>query len=325
MIEGNQSIGERFANIDSSSIGRHAPIVGLIGMYALFGIYTENFLTVSNQINVLNQSAIIGVLAIGMSFAIFCGEIDLSVAEIMQFVGLLIAALATGMLMWPQLPPLVAIIIGLLVGVGLGGVSGYITSRFDVPSFMTTLAMLFLASGFGLITTNSRPVLSLPGELVFFGGESILSVPVLVIVFIACIVLGQLILSYTRFGQHVYAVGGNREAAARMGVNVMRIRMGVIMISGGFAALAGLLMLGRIGSATPTMGVGYLLPPIAAVVLGGADLFGGEGHMYGTLIGVLILAVLSNGLNLMGVSTEAQLVAQGIILMLAVIANVMFR
>ncbi|WP_281259253.1 ABC transporter permease [Salinigranum rubrum] len=134
-----------------------------------------------------------------------------------------------------------------------------------------------------------------------------------------------MILSYTKFGLYVYAIGGDRQAAERMGIDVAKVRLGTLVISGVFAGVAGLVTLGRLGSAVPTMGAGLLLPPIAAVILGGADLFGGSGNMIGTLVGVLILGVLQNGLNLLGVDPAGQLVAQGVVLMLAVLANVAGR
>lgn len=323
--------------IDIQTIGQYGPVVGLVGLYVAFGALNSRFLTLNNQVNVLRQVSIIGILAVGATFPILCAEIDLSIAEMMEFTGLFVAALATGsVIVSSSYPVPVAIAGGLVVGVLLGGVSGVVTSRFGVPSFMSTLAMLFLAQGFGLITSDSRPITGLPESLQLFGGATLYShyiaqldatfqLPAIVVIFLLLLGVSQFVLSRTRFGLYVYAVGDSRDAAARMGIDVARIQLGVLAISAAFTAIAGVVMLGRIGIGSPTMGQGLLLPPIAAVILGGANLFGGSGNMVGTLIGVLILGVLSNGLNLMGVDPAGQSVAQGIVLMLAVLANVLTR
>lgn len=316
--------------INLGRIAKYGPIAGLLLLYVFFTIQSEFFLTVDNQINVLKQVSIIGILAIGLTFAILAAEIDLSIAQLMEFTGILIAVLAVGKAIprgpeFPQLAIPLAILVGYAVGIGLGGVAGYITSRFDVPSFMTTLAILFLADGLGLLTSGNRPVTEVPEGLINIAGGTIAGFPNLVLMFLGLLIIAQFFLSYTRFGVYIYATGGDREAAELTGVNVGRVRLGVLMIAAAFSVTAGIAMIGRLASATPVMGTGLLLPPIAAVILGGADLFGGRGHMLGTLIGVMILGVLANGLNLMGVNAPGQLVAQGIVLMIAVLANVIGR
>ena len=308
-------------------IGRYGPIIGLVGLYVVFTLLNDRFLTVGNQLNVLRQLSIIGIMAIGVTFPILCAEIDLSIAQVMEVTGLTIATLAVGARLFEgfAIPVPLAILVGLLFGAAFGGVSGYVTARFGAPSFMTTLAMLFLADGLGLIVSGNRPIIGLPASLTSFGGSQIFGLPSIVIVFFSLLVVSQLILSYTKFGLYIYAIGGDRQSAERMGINVRRVRLGTLVISGVFAAIAGLVTLGRLGSAVPTMGANLLLPPIAAVILGGANLFGGSGNMIGTLVGVLILGVLQNGLNLVGVGPSGQLVAQGIVLLVAVLANVVGR
>lgn len=323
--------------IDIRWLGRYGPIIGLVGLYVTFGMLNSRFLSIGNQLNVLRQVSIIGILAIGVTFPIICAEIDLSLAQVMEFTGLLVAALATGsVIVATPYPVWLAILIGVLVGAFLGAVSGYVTARFGVPSFISTLAMLFLAEGFGLMVSGSRPITGLPDRLEWFGGTTLYShrieelnatfeVPSIVLVFLGLLLISEFVLSRTRFGLYIYAIGGNREAAERMGINVAVVQVGVLVISAVFAVVAGIVLLGRIGIGSPTMGTGLLLPPIAAVILGGANLFGGSGNMVGTLVGVLILGVLSNGLNLMGVDPAGQSVAQGIVLMVAVLANVVAR
>jgi ribose/xylose/arabinose/galactoside ABC-type transport system permease subunit len=308
-------------------VGRFGPIIGLVGLFIGFSVLSENFLTIQNQINILKQSSIIGILAIGVTFAILCAEIDLSIAAVMEFVGLTIATLAVGARLFTGLgmPVPLAILVGLLLGPFFGAVAGYVTARFDVPSFMTTLAILFLADGLGLIVSGGRPLRGIPESILMFGGATVAGFPVIILVFFGLLIMSQFILSYTRLGLYIYSIGGDRNATELIGINVRQVRLAVLTISGFFAGIAGLVMLGRIGSAAPQMGQNLLLPPIAAVILGGADLFGGYGNMGGTLVGVLILGILSNGLNLMGVDPSGQLVAQGFVLMLALLANVIGR
>lgn len=319
--------GDFRSRLTLDSISQYGPIIGLVGLYAVFTLLNDRFLTVQNQVNVLQQVSIIGIMAIGVTFPILCAEIDLSIAQVMEVAGVTIATLAVGARLFEgsAVPVPLAILAGLLLGAAFGAVSGYVTARFGVPSFMTTLAMLFLADGLGLIVSGNRPIIGLPASLTAIGGSRILGFPSIVLVFLSLLVVSQVILSYTKFGLYIYAIGGDRQSAERMGINVMAVRLGTLVISGVFAAVAGLVTLGRLGSAIPTMGSGLLLPPIAAVILGGADLFGGSGNMVGTLIGVLILGVLQNGLNLLGVGPSGQLVAQGVVLMLAVLANVVGR
>jgi ribose/xylose/arabinose/galactoside ABC-type transport system permease subunit len=308
--------------ISVDTLGRYGPILGLIGLYSFFAVNTANFLSYPNQLNLLRQVSIIGILAVGSTFVILCAEIDLSIAEMMEFTGLLIASLATGGLLSSAVPVPLAVITGFGAAVVLGGISGFVTSRFGVPSFMTTLAMLFLADGFGQIVSSNRPIIGLPDALLWLGSGNTLGFPNIVITFLLLLAVSQFVLSYTRFGLYLYAVGGDADAAELMGIDVRFVRMGVLVLSAVFTVVAGIVMMGRIGSATPNMGSNLLLPPIAAVILGGTDLFGGRGNMIGTLVGVLILGSLSNGLNLMGIDPSGQLVAQGIVLMVAVLANV---
>lgn len=323
----NSVVASTRTRLSVGSLSRYGPLIGLVGLYVVFTLTNDRFLTVGNQVNVLQQVSIIGIMAIGVTFPILCAEIDLSIAQVMEVAGLTIATLAVGARLFEgsPVPVPLAILLGLCLAGLFGATSGYVTARFGVPSFMTTLAVLFLADGLGLIVSGNRPIMGLPQSLTAIGGSRIFGFPSIVVVFFSLLVVSQLILSYTKFGLYVYAIGGDRQAAERMGIDVAKVRLGTLVISGVFAGVAGLVTLGRLGSAVPTMGSGLLLPPIAAVILGGADLFGGSGNMIGTLVGVLILGVLQNGLNLLGVDPSGQLVAQGIVLMLAVLANVAGR
>ncbi len=312
-------------DVSINSVSRYGPIVGLVGLYVYFTLATDRFLTVGNQLNLLEQVSIIGILATGMTFVIICAEIDLSIAQMLEFIGLLIAGLATGTVLGQSLPVPIAVLGGFAAAIALGGISGYITARFDVPSFMTTLAMLFLADGLGQFVSNNRPIGGLPESLVWLGSEATFGIPNIALTFLVLLAISQFVLSYTRYGLYIYAVGDNREAAERMGINITVMRLSVLVLMAVFTVVGAIVTMGRISIATPNMGANFLLPPIAAVILGGADLFGGSGNMIGTLIGVLILGALSNGLNLLGVDPAGQLMAQGIVLMIAVLVNVVGR
>jgi len=308
-----------------SDLGKIGPVMGLVGLYLAFTLMSDRFLTVGNQINVLRQASIIGMLAIASTFPILCAEIDLSIAQMLEFIGFFIVAIATGNLFALTLPVPLAVLVGLSVAATLGAVSGVITSRMNIPSFMTTLAILFLVDGLGLAVSNNQTIANVPPSLAWLGGSEIYGFPTIIIAFLSLLIISQLVLSYTRFGLYIYAVGEDRESARLNGINVSRVRIAVLVISAVFAGFAGILMVGRINFATPAMGQGLLLPPIAAVILGGADLFGGRGNMFGTFVGVMILSILANGLNLMGVDISGQLIAQGIILLLAILVNVIRR
>nr|WP_276277580.1 ABC transporter permease [Halomicroarcula sp. SYNS111] len=249
-------VGAAREQVTLKQISQYGPIIGLVGLYVAFTLLNDRFLTVGNQVNVLQQVSIIGIMAIGVTFPILCAEIDLSIAQVMEVGGLTIATLAVGARLFEgfAIPVPAAILVGLLLGATFGAVSGFVTARFGVPSFMTTLAMLFLADGFGLIVSGNRPIIGLPASLTAIGGSRVLGFPSIVIVFLALLVASQLLLSYTKFGLYIYAIGGDRQAAERMGINVPLVRLGTLIISGLFAGIAGLVTLGRLGSAVPTMG-----------------------------------------------------------------------
>lgn len=319
-----RSISDRIRElgIDGETLGKAGPIVGLVGLFIFFSFTTESFLTYSNQTNLISQIALIGTLAIASTFPILAGEIDLSIAQNLEVISIVIVGLTVGKLASVGLPA--ALVAGFLVAIVIGGISGYITSRFNIPSFMTTLAMLFFLDGIGLRLSGGQPI-SAPEGLRALGNSVVPGIPYTVVLFLILLVVAQYILSWTQYGKYIYAIGGNDEAADLVGINVFRVRMGVLVLSSVFVGFAALIGIGRVGLVGPTFAGSLLLPPIAAVILGGANLFGGSGNMFGTLVGVLILGTLSNGLNLMGVSPSGQLIVQGIVLIIAVLANVMRR
>ena len=300
-----------------------APLLTLIVLFIFFSLTTDVFLTVRNLRNVITQVAPIAVAATGVTFVLLCAEIDLSVASVATFAGMIAAWFWVGDTIdlgsW-------GIIVGVLVAAGLGLVNGFFISYIGIPSFMMTLAMLTIASGLATYINDGKPIFEVP-DIVRSAAKAnnlFLGIPVLGYIALVVLIIGHIILAYTRFGRQVYMTGGNREAAEMSGVDTRRIIMLVMMISGLTAGMAGILFIGRLSQANPAGGQNMLIDTIAAVVLGGTSLFGGEGGMLNTVLGLLIFAVLSNGLNLLpDLNIYFKEALTGIILLCALLLNVL--
>jgi ribose transport system permease protein len=300
-----------------------APLLTLIVLFIFFSFTTDVFLTKRNLQNVITQVAPIAVAATGVTFVLLCAEIDLSIASISTFAGMMAAWFWVGdpidLGSW-------GIIVAVLIGAGLGLANGFFIAYIGIPSFMMTLAMLTIARGLATYVNDGKPIFEVPDILrrVSSAGNLVLGIPVIGIIAAVVIVIGHIILAYTRFGRQVYMTGGNREAAEMSGVNTRQVIMMVMMISGLTAAMAGMLFIGRLSQANPAGGTNVLIDTIAAVVLGGTSLFGGEGGMLNTVLGLLIFAVLSNGLNLLpDLSIYFKEALTGIILLGALLLNVL--
>jgi len=283
------------------------------------------FLTQGNISNVLLQTSINGVLAFGMTFVIITGGIDLSVGSVVALAGIVSASFATTMSVAAApggpYPVFVALIVGVLVGVASGATIGPIVARFNVPPFVATLGMLSAARGLTLIYAGGRPVPALTPQYRWIGTGNVFGVPAPVVIFAAVFLLSWFVLTRTRFGRYVYAVGGNPRAAKNSGINVVRVRFAVYVVSGGLAGIAGMLLAARTGSAVTQAGIGYELDAIAAAVIGGVSLSGGVGRVTGALIGALIMGVMNNGLDLMGVQSYYQQVLKGMLIVGAVMLD----
>ncbi|MEK3917939.1 ABC transporter permease [Paenibacillus sp. FSL H7-0331] len=294
------------------------------GIFIAFGILlivlslsSESFLTVTNLLNILRQSSISGIIAIGMTFVIIRGGIDLSVGSILAFSAIVASSFAHP----DTYPTFVPIALGLLVGLGLGLINGIIISRWKVASFIVTLGMMTAARGLTLVYTDGRPIINLSSEYNFIGGGYIAGIPLPVLVFVGVIALGFFVLHITKFGRHVFASGGNEKAAQLSGVKVGRVEIAVYAISGLAAGLAGILLSSRVMTGSPVLGTGYELDAIAAVVIGGTSLTGGRGRIIGTVVGVLIIGIMNNGLDLLNVSSYYQQIVKGAIIVLAVLLD----
>ncbi|MDB6452979.1 ABC transporter permease [Falsirhodobacter sp. 20TX0035] len=290
------------------------PLIGLIVVSVLMGFASDNFFSVSNIFNVLRQVSIVAILAVGMTFVILTGGIDLSVGAVMALAG----TIAAGLMVNFGMPGWVGLLAGLGVGVVLGVFNGFLVAWGRMPAIIVTLATMGIARGLGLIYSGGYPISGIPSWISWFGVGRIGIVPVPVIAMVIVYALAWVLLQRTAFGRHVYAIGGNELAAKLSGVKTQRVKLAVYAISGVTAAIAALILTGRLMSGQPNAGVGFELDAIAAVVLGGTAIAGGRGLILGTLIGAILLGILNNGLNLMGINPYMQDVIKGLIILLAI-------
>lgn len=287
----------------------------LILIFVFFSItlFDRGFLTVSNLLNIARQTAMISVMAIGMTFVLSAGEIDLSIGSVVALASLVTALALRHYNIW------IAIIAGLGTGAIIGLINGLLTTRVKIPSFLVTLGMMGIVAGLARWITALESVPVTNKLYVFiFGGGDIGPIPSLFIWTIVLMVLGQLILRKAPFGRYVLATGGNKTAAKFSGIKVDNIKLAVLTISGTMAGLAGMLYAGRLHGARYTLGEADLLIVIAAVIIGGTSLFGGKGTVIGAIIGSLIMGMANNGLILMGLTVAQQMIFRGIIIIIAV-------
>jgi ribose transport system permease protein len=303
-----------------------APFVTLIFLVVFFAVASPSFVTVGNFFNILTQISVTGIIAVGLTFVILCAEIDLSVASIANAVGI-IAAFFT--LQDPSvnianlpLPGWSALLIALAAAVGLGLVNAIGITRVGIPSFIMTLAMLQIGAGICALLVRGQIAYAVPPLAVTLGSKSLGPVPWIVIVLAITLAVGHVVLTYTRFGRYVYMVGGNREAAEYSGVNVKLIISAVMVISAVCAGIAGVLGVAYFGSAQQNEFDTYLLDSISAVVVGGTSLFGGQGGIGNTIIGLFVLGVLNNGLDHVNIDSFLKILIRGLILLAALIINV---
>lgn len=326
---------ERAARL-RAALFRSGPLIALLLLMAVLAMLSPHFLNADNLLTVARQTAFVAILAVGQTFVIIRGGIDLSVAATAALSACIVAVLMTEPVLFLGIPlgpmnPVLAVILGLMVGALAGTFNGLIIARFGIPDFIATLGAMTLFRGLALLVTGGLPVPTfrigvgagggLPEFLLWAGSGHILGIPFLLIAVLVIAITGGLILKFTAFGRSIYAVGGNREAARASGINVGRTTILIYAFSGLMAAIGGILLMGRLSSANALMGEGEELRSIASTVIGGTNLFGGEGGVFGTMIGAAILGVLGNGLNLLGVSPFWQRVAQGVVIILVVVLD----
>lgn len=289
------------------------PFVGLVVVTLVMILASDTFLTASNLSNIARQVSINAIIAVGMTCVILTGGIDLSVGPVMALSGTLTAGL-----MVAGLPPGLAIGVGLLVGVAFGIGNGLFVAYLHMPPIIVTLATMGIARGFGLMYTDGYPISGLPEWFALFGRASVFGLQVPILIMLITYLAAYVLLQHTRIGRYIYAIGGNEEAVRLSGVRAARFKLLVYGISGFTAAIAGLVLTSRLMSGQPNAGVSFELDAIAAVVLGGASIAGGRGVIIGTLLGAMLLGVLNNGLNMLGVSPYVQSVIKGGIILLAI-------
>ena len=293
-------------------IRRYGILIGLIGLITGFSVLSDRFFTISNMLIVMRQTSIVAFLAVGMSFVILGAGIDLSVGSVLAFSG----AVGAGVMQNGGI--FFGILAGLALGTALGAFNGIVITKLKIPAFIATLAMMAIARGGTLVYTDGRPITGLPSSFAFLGRGYIGNVPFPIILMLIIFILAYIVLKLTRFGRYVYATGGNINAARASGIKVDSVIISTFAISGFLSGLTGMVLASRLNSAQPTAGVGYELDAIAAVVLGGTNLFGGEGELWGTLVGAFIMGILNNGLNMLNVSSFYQQVVKGIVILIAV-------
>lgn len=295
-------------------------LLGLLVLMLLVSLVSPSFLSIDNLLNILRQTSINGIIAMGMTFVILTAGIDLSVGSVLAFSGAVCASMIAADVSLP-----LALLATLGVGAIFGAANGAIISFFGVQPFIATLVGMTMVRGATLVYCNGRPIstgdFDVAESFYNLGAGYVLGIPNPVIIAFVVFIICWYVLNHTRTGRYVYALGGNEQVARLSGVNVNRIKMAVYMISGVLSALAGIILTARLESAQPTAGLAYELDAIAAVVLGGTSLMGGRGRIFGTIVGALIIGVLNNALNLMDVSSYYQMLAKGAVILLAVVID----
>jgi len=302
-------------------LSRFSVLIILLGLGLVFTLGSEDFLTSNNVLNIALQTSIITIVAIGMTFTILTAGIDLSVGSVMALCG----ALAAGLAVKSGLGTFGGISLALLAGGVIGAVNGLLIVRGGMPPFVATLAMMAVARGLTLVYTNGRPIAGVDEAFIFLGNGKIAGIPVPIIIMVVIAVVAAIVLRYTKFGLYVYATGGNEETTRLAGISPQKIMMAAYIISGFTAALGGILLAARLWLAQPNAATGWVLDTIAAPVLGGTSLFGGVGGIGGTVAGAFIIGILSNGLNLMGISSYYQQVIKGVVFILAVVLDLLTK
>jgi ribose transport system permease protein len=304
----------RFLGFDR--LRQYGLILALIILIVVFSFASEYFFSVPNFLNIARQVSVTAIVAVGMTFVIISGGIDLSVGSNLAFSGVIAAMTFAQSGSVP-----LAFLAGVAVGFGIGLFNGLLTAKGRIAGFIVTLATMGAIRGFSFIVTGGNPVPAADPGFIFVGTGSVFGIAVPILIMVVIVALGSFVLNKTKFGRYVYAVGGNEKASRWSGLKVDRVQVAVYSLVGLLAGLAGVIFASRLGSGQPFAGDGFELDVIAAVILGGSSLAGGRGTISGTIIGVLIIGVLGNGLTLLDVSSYWQMVVQGAIIVAAVLID----
>jgi ribose transport system permease protein len=315
-------ITERASVFHSDATQKLLAFASLIVMFIVFSLASPNFVRFNNIVGILLSTAVNGILAVGVSFVIITGGIDLSIGTVMT----LSAVMAGVVITFWQLPIFLGILAGVATGALCGCINGATVAKMKIPPFIATLGMMMIAKGLSLVISGTKPVyfVDTPAFRKIAMG-AIFGIPNAVLIFFCSAIVASLILTRTILGRYTFALGSNEEAARLSGINVDRWKIGVYTLGGSFSGLAGIIMASRLNSAQPALGQGYELEAIAAVVIGGTSLSGGEGSILGTVIGAFIMSVLTNGLRILSIPQEWQTVVIGVIVIVAVYMDILRR
>lgn len=310
-----------------NQFSRFQSLIALIILCVVLAICTDTFLTTDNGLNVLRQTAVNICIATGMTLIVLTAGIDLSVGSVLALCGAIAAGLLKGGLKIPSADLFIGftifgvVVAGILTGAVLGFFNGFVITKFKVPPFVATLAMLTIARGFTMLYTKGQPISNLGTDFAFIGTGWLLGIPVPVWIAAVVVLFAVFITQQTKLGRYIYAIGGNETAAKFSGINITRVKIIVYAMAGALAAIGGIIVTSRLDSAQPNAGTSYELDAIAAVVIGGTSLSGGKGTVWGTVVGAIIIGVLNNGLVLLNVSPFWQQVVKGGVILLAVIID----
>ena len=299
------------------NIGKYGLLLALIILCTTLAIITPKFLTLPNLMIIVTQVTINALLAFGVTFVIITGGIDLSLGSIVAVTSVITATFARA----DTYPLVVPLGLGLLVGLAFGAFNGLVITKGKVPPFIVTLGTMTIGRGLALILSKGRPISNLSDAFNYIGGGNLFGVPLPIVILVIVFIICTLLLKKTIMGRYVYAVGGNELAARASGISVNRVKMFVYTLGGGLAALGGIILTSRISTGQPNVGVGFELSAIAAAIIGGTSTSGGVGSITGTLLGALLIGVISNSLDLLNVTSYYQSVVMGLIIIGAVLLD----
>lgn len=310
----------------SGVIEKYGIVLILIAFSIVLSLVSPAFLSVRNLLNVVRQVSIIGVIAIGVTFVIITTGIDLSSGSVVALVGVIVASLSQTQIIDSQpvsmmLHPAIAICIGLIIGLILGMINGVLTAYGKLPAFIATLGMMTIARGGALLYTAGRPITHLHPLYTYIGTNSFLGIPIPIWVYIVIAFFSHILLAKSVFGRHVFAIGGNEQSAKLCGIQVKKSLVLVYTFAGFLSAIAGVLLLSRTAAGNPSYGVGYELDAIASTVIGGTSLSGGLGSIPFCVVGALIIGVVNNGMDLLGINAYYQQIVKGMIILVAVLID----
>ena len=298
-------------------LGQYGLLIAFVGICVVLSVISPRFFTVQNLMIIVTQVSINALLAFGVTFIIITGGIDLSIGSVVAVTGVAAASFAHP----DTYPVIVPIMVGLLAGLLFGAFNGFVITRSHVPPFIVTLGTMTIGRGLALILSKGRPISNLSDSFNFIGGGKLLGIPTLILILILAFIGCAILLKKTVIGRYMYAVGGNEQAARASGIPINNVKLIVYTLGGGLAALAGILLTSRITTGQPNAGQGFELDAIAAAIIGGTSTSGGTGTMTGTLLGALLIGVISNGLDLLNVTSYYQEVVMGTIIIGAVVLD----